>query len=141
MRSPRLLRSRILIGLLAGVTVTGVAVAGPASASPGPQRHQLPGSTPRWLHQARDLGATGPAQRVSFAVLLNMRNQAGAAATLRAVSDPASASYGRWLSNAAFDARYAPARSAVAAVRAWLRSEGFRISTTLPSGMYVEASG
>jgi subtilase family serine protease len=141
MRSPRFLRGRILIGLLAGVTVAGVAVAAPASASPGPHRHQLPGSTPRWLHRARDLGAAHSAQRVSFGVLLNMRNQAGAAATLQAVSDPASASYGRWLSHATFDARYAPARSTVAAVRTWLRSQGFRVAKTLPSGMYVEASG
>ncbi|HEY1639282.1 MAG TPA: S53 family peptidase [Streptosporangiaceae bacterium] len=126
---------------MAGVAVAGMATAGPASASPGPRSHPLAGSTPRWLHRAHDLGATRSGQRVSFGVLLGMRNQAGAAATVRAVSDPASASYGHWLSNATFNARYAPARSAVTAVRAWLRSQGFQVTTTLPSGMYVEASG
>jgi subtilase family serine protease len=142
MGSSRSIRHKLLVGLLAGVTVVGVtAAAGPASASPGPRRHQLPGSTPRWLHRAHNLGATRQAQRVGFGVLLGMRDQAGAAATLRAISDPASARYGRWLSNATFRARYAPARSDVAAVRGWLRSQGFHVTRTLPSGMYVQASG
>jgi subtilase family serine protease len=45
------------------------------------------------------------------------------------------------LSNAAFDARYAPSRTQVAAVQGWLRAQGFLVTKTLPSGTYVEASG
>jgi subtilase family serine protease len=70
-----------------------------------------------------------------------MRDEAGAVATLQAISDPSSARYSHWLSNADFHSRYAPASSDVAAVQSWLRSEGFRVTATLPSGMYVEASG
>jgi hypothetical protein len=47
---------------------------------------------------------------MNFGVLLGMRDESGALATLRAVSDPASASYGHWLTNAEFDARYATCR-------------------------------
>ena len=143
MRSSRfpLPRYRMVAGLLAGAGVLALtAIAVPASAAPQ-GRHPLHGSTPRWLHQARDLGATSASQQVSFGVLLAMHDQAGAVATLQAISDPASASYGHWLSNAEFDARYAPASSDVAAVQGWLRSEGFQVTKTLPSGMYVEASG
>jgi subtilase family serine protease len=140
MGSSRFARHKLILGLAgAAALVVVTAVAGPASASQ--RRGPLPGSTPRWLSHARDLGATPPADRVSFGVLLGMRDEAGAAATLRAISDPASASYGRWLSNAAFDSRYAPARADVAAVQGWLRSQGFDVTKTLPSGMYVEASG
>jgi subtilase family serine protease len=96
---------------------------------------------PKWLHQAHDMGASSTAQTVNFGVLLGMRDQAGAMDTLKAISDPASPSYGNWLTNAEFDARYAPAKSSVTAVQAWLRSEGFQVTKTLPSGMYVEASG
>jgi subtilase family serine protease len=60
---------------------------------------------------------------------------------LQAISDPASASYGHWLSNATFDARYGPTSADVAAVRGWLGSQGFQVTQTLPSGMYVEARG
>jgi len=112
----------------------------PASAAPQ-GRHPLHGSTPRWLQQARNLGATPSAQQVGFGVLLGMRDPAGAVATLQAISDPASASYGHWLTNAEFAARYAPASADVAAVQGWLRSQGFQVTKTLPSGMYVEASG
>ena len=70
-----------------------------------------------------------------------MRNQAGAEAKLQAISDPTSASYGQWLSTAAFDSNYAPANSDVSAVQSWLRSQGFHVTDTLPSGMLVQASG
>ena len=90
-------------GLLAAVlTCVAAVVAASASASPG--RYQLRGSVPGWLHQAHQVGSTPSAQQVNFGVLLNMRDQAGAEATLQAISDPTSASYGQWLTNGAFDA-------------------------------------
>src|SRR6516165_9121563 len=140
MGSARFVR-KVAIGLLASGTVIGLtATAGAASAAPQ-GRHPLDGSMPKWLHRAHDNGASPSAQTMNFGVLLGMRNQAGATATLQAISDPASSSYGNWLTNAEFDARYAPARSSVTAVQAWLRAEGFRVTKTLPSGMHVEASG
>jgi subtilase family serine protease len=140
MGSSRFVR-KVAIGLLASGTVIGLtAAAGAASAAPQ-GRHPLDGSMPKWLHQARDMGASSTAQRMNFGVLLGMRDQAGAMDTLKAISDPASSSYGHWLTNAEFDARYAPARSSVTAVQDWLRSAGFQVTKTLPSGMYVEASG
>ena len=142
MASFRFVRRGVLAGFLSGITVAGVAaVAAPASASGGPQRHLIAGSTPRWLHKARDISATPSSEPVGFGVLLGMRDQAGAAATLQAISDPTSASYGQWLSNTTFDERYGPAKSSVTAVQDWLRGQGFQITGTLPSGMYVEASG
>ena len=140
MGSSRFVR-KVAIGLLASGTVIGLtAAAGAASAAPQ-GRHPLDGSMPKWLHQAHDMGASSSAQQMNFGVLLGMRDQAGAMATLKAISDPSSSSYGQWLTNAQFDARYAPAKSSVTAVQDWLRSEGFQITKTLPSGMYVEASG
>jgi len=140
MGSSRLVR-KVAIGLLAAGTVIGLtATAGAAAAAPQ-GRHPLDGSMPKWLHQAHDMGASSTAQQMNFGVLLGMRDQAGAMATLKAISDPASSSYGQWLTNAQFNARYAPAKSSVTAVQDWLRSEGFQVTKTLPSGMYVEASG
>jgi subtilase family serine protease len=140
MGSSRFVR-KVAIGLLASGTVIGLtAAAGAASAAPQ-GRHPLDGSMPKWLHQAHDMGASSSAQQMNFGVLLGMRDQAGATATLKAISDPASSSYGKWLTNAEFDARYAPAKSSVTAVQNWLRSEGFQVTKILPSGMYVEASG
>jgi subtilase family serine protease len=126
-----------LVATAAAVAVS--AVSQPASAQPS--RHTLPGSTPRWLAKAHATGGVVSSSRIDFGVLLKMRNAAGAAATLQQVSDPSSASYGKWLTNAQFDAQYAPATKDVSAVRTWLAGQGFAVSKTLPSGMYVEASG
>jgi subtilase family serine protease len=140
MGSSRFVR-KVAIGLLASGTVIGLtAAAGAASAAPQ-GRHPLDGTMPKWLHQAHDNGASSSAQQMNFGILLGMRDQAGALATLKTISDPSSSSYGQWLTNAQFNARYAPAKSSVTAVQDWLRSEGFQITKTLPSGMYVEASG
>jgi subtilase family serine protease len=127
--------------LLAGAAVLATAVlAGPATAST-PSRHLLAGSAPRWVSHARTVGATPKRQQIAFGVLLHMRNQAAAARTLQAVSEPTSTAYGRWLTNAQFDARYAPARSQVVAVQRWLRAQGFAVTKTFQSGMYVQATG
>jgi len=127
--------------LLAAAAVVATAVlAGPATAS-APSRHLLAGSAPRWVSHAATVGATPKTQQVAFGVLLHMRDQAGAVRTLQAVSEPASAAYGRWLTNAQFDARYAPSRTQVAAVQRWLLSQGFAVTKTFRSGMYIQATG
>lgn len=110
LRGSRLRGSRLPAALVAGAAVLGLtAVALPAAAaSASTGRHPLPGSTPRWLSKAHKVGATPAGQQVSFGVLLKMRDPAGAAATLKSISDPASASYGHWLTSAQFRARYAP---------------------------------
>jgi subtilase family serine protease len=127
--------------LVAGAAVLAAAVlAGPATAS-APSRHLLAGSAPHWVSHARTVGATPKRQQIAFGVLLHMRDQAAAVRTLQAVSEPTSAAYGRWLTNAQFDARYAPARSQVTAVRRWLRAQGFAVTRTFRSGMYVQATG
>lgn len=114
------------------------AVAQSASASPA---HPLTGTAPKWLSQARAQGAVATSSQVNFGLLLKMRNQPGAEAVLQEISTPGSANYGKWLTNKQFNAKYAPAASDVAAVKSWLTSEGFKVTKTLPSGMYVEASG
>src|SRR6478672_5619080 len=135
MGSSRFVR-KVAIGTVIGLT----AAAGAASAAPQ-GRHPLNGSMPKWLHQAHDNGASSSAQQMNFGILLGIRDESGALATLKTISDPSSSSYGQWLTNAQFNARYAPAKSSVTAVQDWLRSEGFQLTKTLPSGMYVEASG
>jgi subtilase family serine protease len=140
MHVSRTRRTRIISCLVAaGTAIALSAVAQQASAAPS--RHVLPGSTPRWIPQARAVGATASTERVNFGLLLKMRNSAAAAAQIQQVSDPASSGYGHWLTNAQFIAKYAPAASDVRAVQGWLKSQGFALTSTLPSGMYVTASG
>jgi subtilase family serine protease len=135
------MRSRLALIVALGTAITSVlAVAPAAQAKPG--RHVLNGSRPRWLSRAQAAGSTpAAASTIHFGVLLEMRDAAGAEATLAALSDPASPSYGKWLTGGEFTSRYAPAAGDVAAVRTWLAGQGFGLRETLGGGMFVEASG
>ncbi|MFI5893604.1 protease pro-enzyme activation domain-containing protein [Actinoplanes sp. NPDC051513] len=135
------MRSRLALVVALGTAAASVLGAGPATAAARPGRHVLSGSQPRWLTRARATGgAPAAADKIQFGILLNLRDAAAAEATLASISDPASASYGKWLTTSQFKQRYAPAQSDVDAVRAWLTGQGFGLRDTL-GGMYVEASG
>jgi subtilase family serine protease len=140
MRSTNSSARRIVAALGAGATVLALAsIAQPANAASG--RRVMKGTAPTWLSHAKDRGALAKGTKVDFGVLLSIRNQAQAEAALKTVSDPSSASYGKWLTNAQFNRAYAPSASDVSAVRSWLRSQGFVVANTFQSGMYVQASG
>src|SRR3954449_12694588 len=134
-------RSRLALVVALGPAAASVLGAGPATAAARPGRHVLNGSRPNWLNRARATGnAPADASRISFGLLLKLRDSASAEATLASISDPTSASYGKWLTNSDFSARYAPAPADVSAVQTWLKGQGFALRGTL-GGMYVEASG
>jgi subtilase family serine protease len=135
------MRSRLAAVVVLGTAAATVLGAGPATAAPRPGRHVLNGSQPHWLGKARATGvAPADSSTISFGLLLKVRDQAGAEATLASISDPDSANYGRWLSHDQFVTRYAPAATDISAVQSWLKSQGFALTETL-GGMYVQASG
>jgi subtilase family serine protease len=135
------MRSRLVLIVALGTAVTSVLAAAPAAqAKPG--RHVLNGSRPNWLARAKSAGsAPAAASTIRFGVLLKMRDASGAEATLAALSDPASASYGKWLTTGQFQSRFAPAAADVSAVKSWLQGQGFGLRATLGGGMFVQASG
>ena len=124
-----------------GTAVASVFAAAPAAqAKPG--RHVISNSRPRWLGRARSTGsAPAAASTIDFGLLLGLRDTAGAEATLAAVSDPTSSSYGKWLTSSQFRARYAPAAADVKTVTDWLKGQGFTLRDTLGGGLYIEAAG
>jgi subtilase family serine protease len=133
-------RYRAISAVAAASLAIGLAaVARPAQAAPA--RHAIPNSSPNWLRQARALGRTASSSRVNFGLVLSLRNSTQAVAQLQAVSNPDSASYAKYLSNAQFNATYAPSKASVIAVERWLAGKGFGLGTALPSGLYISASG
>ena len=100
-----------------------------------------PGSRPSWARASNLVRRVDPASRVDFLVFLGWRDAAGVTAVASAVSDPNSASYGRYLSAAQFRARFSPARADVDAVRRWLGDAGLRVDTVPASRLWVAASG
>ena len=131
-------RKFILAVVMVVVAVTILAPAGVAGAS---SKAKLAGSVPAWARAANLKAATSNAQQLGFRVYLNWRDVAGAKALARAVSDPASASYGRYLTPEQFRHRFSPAAADLKAVRTWLGAQGFGIVYTPANAHYVAAEG
>jgi subtilase family serine protease len=132
---------RKLLVLLSGAAVTvGLSVAVPAAASAASSA-SLPNSHPSWAVPANKVASTTPDSRIQFSVYLKMRDQAGAQAAAAAVSNPASSSYGHYLSPAQVRARYAATDTTAQSVQHWLSSAGFTVGATASNNAYVMASG
>ncbi len=84
---------------------------------------------------------TAASARVDFELYLGLRDGASAEALVKQVSDPASPTYGSYLSPAGFRARFARPQSDVDAAAAWLRSQGFAVGEIPLSHVSVPASG
>ncbi len=111
-----------------------------AVAGTGPDRADVPGTAPTWTSRAHAVGVPGATSRMSFQVVLSLRDAAGAAAVARAVSDPHSASYGHYLTPAQFNARFAPTSAAVHEVSAYLSGQGITVTGVAAGNRWVTAS-
>ncbi|HEX4491248.1 MAG TPA: protease pro-enzyme activation domain-containing protein [Acidimicrobiia bacterium] len=72
---------------------------------------------------------------------LQVRNSAELDDVIRAASTPGSASYGHYLSAAAYAARYAPTSASVASVEQWLQAAGLRVTSVSPDRLLVSVQG
>jgi subtilase family serine protease len=126
--------------LFAAIFFVAALVATSASAAPSP-RAALAGSVPSWASSANFKNATPSTDWVNFRVYLNLRNESQAEALARAVSDPSSASYGKYLSPAQFNQQFAPTKADVSAVTQWLQGQGLAVDYVPSNNHYVAAEG
>jgi subtilase family serine protease len=98
-------------------------------------------AVPAWATGDRFVGSVDATETVAVQVHLAMRNADGAAAELAEISDPDSPRYGQYLSDDAFEARYAPTADDVAAVSAHLARSGLRVSQVPANRAFVAAEG
>ncbi|MFE9672963.1 protease pro-enzyme activation domain-containing protein [Streptomyces sp. NPDC006259] len=111
--------------MIAGALTLGIPA---AHAADGPSRTTLAGTRPAWATAKADRGATPDGAGVSARVYLAGRDATGLAAYAKAVSDPSSAAYGRYLTAAETQARFGATTAQVAAVRSWLTAAGLKIT-------------
>ncbi|MFD5269916.1 protease pro-enzyme activation domain-containing protein [Streptomyces sp. NPDC058335] len=122
--------------MIAGALALGIPA---AHAADGPSRDTLAGTRPAWATAEADRGATPDGAGVSARVYLAGRDATGLAAYAKAVSDPSSAAYGRYLSAAETQARFGATAAQVAAVRSWLTAAGLKVTGV--TRHYVAVSG
>ena len=131
------MRNARLLGALASVSVGAFAAAGAAQAAPS--RTVVQSSAPA-AASANEVAATPASTPIEFSVGLRLSDPAGAVALERAVSDPGSPSFHRYLTPAQWEQRYSPTPASVQAVTAWLKAEGIAVESVPPDRMTVHAS-
>ncbi|MFJ2826327.1 protease pro-enzyme activation domain-containing protein [Streptomyces sp. NPDC087263] len=122
--------------LLAGALAFGIPA---AQAADGPSRDTLAGTKPTWATAKADKGATADGSQVSARVYLAGQDASGLAAYAKAVSDPASVSYGKYLSAAQVQERFGASKAQVTAVTSWLKSAG--LTVTGSTEHYISVTG
>ena len=123
------------------LAVSAVAAApGIASTHPAPH-HARPGSVVFAQARSHPDGTVAANSRVSFDLVLSLRNAAGAQAFARDVSTPGSATFHHYLTDAQWQSRYAPARTTVRKAESWLRREGFTAGAVPKDRLFVPAAG
>ena len=139
----RLGRRVLVAGLgAAALCVPLVAVTPAQAANPAPAgRRTVPHARPSWATPSRARGAVAGTAPVSVRVALAPRDAAGAEAFGAAASNPASASYGRYLSPSAYAARFGPTAASASRVQDYLRSQGLTVTSVAGGRQWVEAKG
>ncbi|MEV6741965.1 S53 family peptidase [Streptomyces sp. NPDC051104] len=122
--------------LLAGALALGIPA---AHAADNPGRQALAGTKPAWATATADKGATSDSAQVSARVYLAGRDARGLAAYAKAVSDPHSPLYGKYLSAKQTQARFGATKEQVASVTSWLKASGLKV--TAVTQHYVAVTG
>ena len=114
-----------------------------ASAAAGPRdgRLRLVGSAAPYARASAVVRDAANVELVDFQMYLGLRDRAGAVALLARVSDPASRSYGQYLTPAEFRARFSRPDADVTTVSTWLHDEGFQVGAAPANHLYVPATG
>jgi subtilase family serine protease len=108
------------------------------------QRVILAGNTPREAIAANDRGLmTDDTPLNALQLVLHRAPESEAAFTqyIAGLSDPKSANYHRWLTNAQIGTQFGPAPEDIATIEDWLNSQGFAIDSVSPDATVIEFSG
>ena len=125
--------------LLGTMAISGIVGASTAGATSG--RAALAGTAEASAARQHPVGAVAASSAVSFDLVLQLRDAAGAQALVRDVSTPGSANFRHYLSASDWEARFSPTASNVNAATAWLRSQGFKVGAVSKDRITVAASG
>ncbi len=121
--------------LVAGALAMGI----PSAQADSHSRQVLVNTKPLWATAKADHGAASSSTKVNARVYLAGRDAKGLAAYAQAVSDPKSASYGKYLTPKQTQARFGATKEQVAEVTSWLKSAGLKVTATTTH--YLAISG
>ncbi|WP_031517035.1 S53 family peptidase [Streptomyces sp. NRRL F-5123] len=136
------LRLKLLAATAAPALLLAAVPAAFAADRPDTARVALPGDVlPALSTHAVRTGTVAAGDRISVAVSLTPRDSKALDAFVAQVSDPASASYGHYLTKAQFAARFGRSGAEVKKVTDYLRSQGLTVGTVHSGNLLIDASG
>jgi subtilase family serine protease len=138
-----------LLALLTAVTIAGAAhgqqianrVVHTVDAT---QVQPLPNHFPQWANSANDLGAVSPDTEIDRFTIVLARSPQQEAAFQQLLADqlnPASPNYHRWLTPAEVGEQFGLSQDDIAAVTAWLQSQGLHVTFVSPSRIFIGFGG
>ncbi len=130
-------RRASVVGACSALVMAGIVAPQALAATP---RATLD-AAPAWTSGAKQVGETPASAVQRMSVVLKLRDAAGADALANAVSNPASASYGHYVSAAQWRSKFAPTDAEVASVVAWLKAQGFAIGAIPANHRTVSFTG
>lgn len=104
-------------------------------------RLTIAGTKPAWTAAAKPAGAVNQGSTQSAKVWLAPRNATQLDSLARAVTDPTSAQYRRYLSHAQYVSQFAPTTDEVSAVESWLTGAKLKVTGVGPDNHFVSVSG
>src|SRR6266542_248334 len=134
-------RSWLATTLSLSLLMSSVLSIGIGSVADAGTRSAVAGTKPSWASSGSRVRHADPSQIIGFRLYLGWRGGNAAAALARAVSNPRSSSYGKYLTSVQFRQQFAPTAAAVAAVQKFLRDNGFKVNYTPGNNHFVAAEG
>ncbi|WP_327289790.1 S53 family peptidase [Streptomyces sp. NBC_01198] len=98
-----------------------------AGSAAAPTAKTIAGTHPAWATPAGDAGSVPSGTEITGTVYLAGQDPAGLTAYATAVSDPANASYGQFLSPAQYQARFGATAAQIGAVTKWATGAGLKV--------------
>jgi hypothetical protein len=135
-------RPRLVVGLLA-LGVSAAFVLPTTAAAAGQRGPAVSSQTPLPVRNgtAHDLGAYNPNQTIRLAIGLKPPHMAAEQQFLRAIQDKHSPLFHRFLTPAAWTARFGPSAAAQNAVVSWARSAGLTVTHLYSNRLIVDLAG
>ena len=124
----------------AGLMLTAMTLVSPA-ASASASRATFASSAAPSAALAHPAGALAGSSEVNFDLVLNLRDASGAAALVKAVSDPTSTGYRHYATTAQWEARFSPTSAQVQTAESWLRGQGLEVGAVSADRVTIAASG
>lgn len=137
------MRAAVIAAASLAMASGSLLIAAPSQAAgdaAAPTAKTIAGTHPAWATPAGDDGSVPAGTQITGTVYLAGQDPAGLTAYATAVSDPASAAYGQFLTPAQYQARFGATKTQIDAVKKWAAGAGLQVLATTEHAITVKGT-